>query len=98
MFLKGKTLVVECIPAVDQQGQAGLRDKVDHHFLHNLGSLILRTSTNYADQLPYMMGYREGMSMVEPTGHVMEPKAPTFQVRKGYAFNLLVVRDVEIPN
>lgn len=111
IFPNGSSLNLDCMPAGDLQGAAGLTNDVDHHWDRivkgaAIASLLAATTTAVAGNtqgfqptVPQVFA-RNAASEVNQVGQQVTRKniqiQPTITVRPGYAVNVMVTRDMVI--
>lgn len=112
IFPNGTSLNLECMPAADLKGYAGLADDVDEHWGKLLkgaaiASLLAATTqavagntTGYNPTVPQMWA-RNSATEMNSVGQQITRRnlniQPTITVRPGFSVNLLVTKDMVIP-
>lgn len=110
IYPNGDALDIGAMPGVDGQGEAGFHDKVNNHFLTIFGSALLMSAItggislsqpqNNFSQAPNAgstLSQALGQQLGAATSSLLEKNLsvpPTLQVRQGYAFNIVVVKDL----
>jgi len=101
----GSSLVIENLPGVDLSGQAGLRDKVDHHtgslfkaaILSSVLSIAAELSTDEEDELAEAIR-SGGQDTINQAGQRVVTRAlsrkPTLRVQPGWRLGVIVNRDL----
>lgn len=109
IFPNGKSINLQCMPAGDLQGQAGLADQVDNHYDRLMAavglSTILAVGTQAAAGNP--TGYQPTLAQtaaqnaagqINNAGQAIVARqlntAPTITIRPGFAANLRVTKDI----
>jgi type IV secretion system protein VirB10 len=109
IFPNGDSINLECMPAGDLQGSAGLTDDVDEHWGRLLkgaavASLLAATAQGVAGNtegfnptVPQMWG-RNGAGEINQIGQRLTARnlniQPTITVRPGYSVNVMVTKDL----
>lgn len=112
LFPNGDSIDLECMPAADLQGQAGLADQVDEHWARLIAgaavsSLLAATAqgaagntTGFSPSVPQLWA-NGGAQAVNQTGQQIVHRdlivAPTIVVRPGFSVNVIVNRDMVLP-
>lgn len=106
VFPDGKTLNIGAMNGVDQGGQGGFDDQVDHHYFRIFGSAFLMTLFNgditFKGGRPVIKqqstSTEQKETTLEKTAAKMVEKqmdvAPTIKIRSGYKFNIFVTKDM----
>jgi type IV secretion system protein VirB10 len=112
LFPDGRSIALECMPAADLQGAAGLTDEVDEHWwriLKGVGaaSLLAATAQGVAGNV---QGFNAPVPQLWARGAAQEVNSagqqllrrniqiqPTITVRPGFSVNVLVTRDMILP-
>jgi type IV secretion system protein VirB10 len=113
IYPDGSSLDLHSMPGADEAGYAGMEDEVDNHYLRIFGSALVMSvigagvqlsqpqATNgenisssqiIAGSLGQQLG-QAGMAVTQKNLGI----APTIQIRPGYLFNIMVVRDILLP-
>lgn len=101
----GSSLEIESLPGVDLSGQAGLRDRVDHHRSGLFGAALLSSVLSIASELgtdeedAIAEAIRDGsQSTINQAGQKVVTRAlsrkPTLRVRPGWRLRVIVNRDL----
>lgn len=112
IFPNGNSIPLECMPAADLQGFAGLADEVDEHWGRLLkgaaiASLLAATTEGVAGNVTSynptvaQRWARNGAGEVNQIGQQITRRnlnvQPTITVRPGFSVNLIVTKDMIIP-
>ncbi|CDG90682.1 TrbI/VirB10 family protein [Xenorhabdus bovienii] len=113
IYPDGSSISVDGMPGADQGGYAGFYDKVNNHYLRIFGNGLLLSvfsagiqlsqpqtgkgenpsiSQIMAGSLGQQMG-QIGMQMAQRNMNIQ----PTLEIRPGYAFNVMVTKDIILP-
>lgn len=110
IFPDGKALDIGAMPGADGAGAAGFRDQVNNHYLRLFGSALLMSGVTagvalsqpdyrYLDRRDARAAMSEALG--QQLGHVTAQMiaknmgiAPTLEIRPGYRFNVVVVKDL----
>lgn len=108
----GDSLNLQCMPAADLQGGAGLTDSVDEHWWRLLkgaaiASLLAATTTAVGGntdtyQPTFQQTWaRNGAGEMNQVGQQITRRdlmiQPTITVRPGYSVNVIVTKDIDLP-
>lgn len=110
IFPNGKSITLENMPGVDLTGQAGFRDKVNHHYgsllkgvllssIAGAGAAIVTEDEDDENDTDFTSeaGKAAGLAIIN-IGNKFADKAlerqPTIEIRPGYRFNIMVHRDM----
>ncbi|HEY4015798.1 MAG TPA: TrbI/VirB10 family protein [Polyangiaceae bacterium] len=112
LFPNGDSLDLQCMPAADLQGAAGLTDSVDEHWLRIIkgaavASLLAATTqgiagstTGFNPSVPQIWA-SNAAGDINQVGQQLTRRnlsiQPTITVRPGYSVNVMVTRDLVIP-
>jgi type IV secretion system protein VirB10 len=112
LFPNGDSLDLQCMPAADLQGAAGLTDSVDEHWFRILkgaavASLLAATTqgiagstTTFNPTVPQIWA-SNAAGDINQVGQQLTRRnlsiQPTITVRPGYSVNVMVTRDLVIP-
>jgi type IV secretory pathway VirB10-like protein len=112
IFPNGDSLDLQCMPAADLQGAAGLTDSVDEHWFRILkgaavASLLAATTqgiagstTGFNPTVPQVWA-SNAAGDINQVGQQLTRRnlsiQPTITVRPGYSVNVMVTRDLVIP-
>jgi type IV secretory pathway VirB10-like protein len=110
IFPDGKALDIGAMPGADSAGYSGFNDKVNNHYLRVFGSALLMSGVTAGIALSQpdelygnRMSARSAMSeaLGQQLGHVTAQMiarnmgiAPTLEIRPGYRFNVVVIKDL----
>ena len=109
LFPNGDSLPLECMPAADLQGAAGLTDQVDEHWGRILKAVAVASLLSATTQ--YVAGNTDGYNPtvaqgwargaaggVNQAGQQLTSRnmlvQPTIRVREGFSVNVMVTRDL----
>jgi len=112
LFPNGDSMPLECMPAADLQGAAGLTDQVDEHWGRILKAVAVASLLSATTQ--YVAGNTEGYNPTVPqawahgaAGSVNQAGQqltsrnmlvqPTIRVREGFSVNVMVTKDLVLP-
>ena len=110
IFPDGKALDIGKMPGSDSAGYAGFSDQVNNHYFRIFGSAVLMSGitagvaysqpdssyddrNSFSDTLSESLGQNLGQVMVAMIKKNMNI-APTLEIRPGYRFNILTVKDM----
>ncbi len=112
IFPNGDSIDLQCMPASDLQGAAGLTDSVDEHWFRILkgaavASLLAATTqgiagstTGFSPTVPQIWA-SNAAGDINQVGQQLTRRnlsiQPTITVRPGYSVNVMVTRDLVIP-
>lgn len=114
IFPDDSTLDLGAMPGADPEGYAGLKDRVDNHYVRIFGSAFLlsgvtagisysqRSSQNqygvptFSGALSEAVGQQLGQATAQLLNKNMNV-APTLEIRPGYRFTVVVVKDLRFP-
>jgi type IV secretory pathway VirB10-like protein len=112
LFPNGDSVDLQCAPAADLQGAAGLTDHVDEHWLRliagaGVSSLLAASATaaagnqtSFAPTVPQLWATNAAQS-VNQTGQKIVGRdlqvQPTITVRPGFSVNVIVHKDLALP-
>jgi type IV secretory pathway VirB10-like protein len=95
---------------LDQVGETGLRDQVNHHYLQIFGASIAigmiaglsQSNTNYGTSEPATDVYRQGVasSLSQSSTHILDKFLnilPTFTIREGQRIKIYLQDDLALP-
>jgi type IV secretory pathway VirB10-like protein len=95
---------------LDQVGETGLRDQVNHHYLQIFGASIAigmiaglaQANTNYGTSESATDAYRQGVasSLSQSSTHILDKFLnilPTFTIREGQRIKIYLQEDLELP-
>ena len=107
IFPDGASLNLEKMPGVDIAGYAGFKDKVKHHRLQIYGNAVLLSvvGSGYEllvrdtdeDDAEDVVARSIGQQLADVFAQVTRrnlDRQPTIQIRPGYRFNVLLVKDI----
>jgi type IV secretion system protein VirB10 len=112
LFPNGDSLPLECAPAADLRGAAGLTDQVDEHWDRILKAVAVASLLAATTQ--YVAGNTEGVNPTVPQGWAHGAAGginqagqqltsrnllvqPTIRVREGFLVNVMVTKDLVLP-
>lgn len=105
----GDSIVLEGMPGVDLSGYAGLKDKVNHHFVRLISGVVLSSllSVGARQSQGNVSGFQPSVDQdfarqiagdINQTGQEITKKnleiQPTIEVRPGFSFNVMVHKDL----
>ena len=109
IFPKGSSISLECMPAADLKGQAGLTDAVDQHWDRLMAAVGLSTvlslgaqaaagdPTGYQPNLAQSAA-RNAAGQINQAGQGIVQRQlnlqPTITVRPGFGVNVIVTKDI----
>jgi type IV secretion system protein VirB10 len=95
---------------LDQVGETGLRDQVNHHYLQIFGASIAigmiaglaQSNTSYGASVPATDVYRQGVasSLSQSSTHILDKFLnilPTFTIREGQRIKVYLAEDLTLP-
>jgi type IV secretion system protein TrbI len=110
IYPDGSALDIGAMPGSDGQGEAGFRDQVDNHFIRLFGSALLMSAISgatalsqpqqnisNAPNLQSALSAALGQQLGAATSSLLEKNLsipPTLKIRQGYAFNVVVIKDL----
>jgi type IV secretion system protein VirB10 len=112
VFPNGDSIDLQCMPASDLEGKAGLTDQVDEHWFRllrgaTIATLLAATSAglagNTASFSPTLeqTAARNAAGEINGVGQRVTARdlsiQPTITVRPGYAVNVIVTKDIVLP-
>jgi type IV secretion system protein VirB10 len=112
LFPNGDSINLQCAPAADLKGAAGLTDEVDEHWVRliagaGITSLLAATAqgasgnqTSFAPTVPQLWATNAAQS-VNQTGQQLLRRdlqiQPTITVRPGFSVNVILHKDLSLP-
>jgi type IV secretion system protein TrbI len=108
----GATYNLELFPALNERGDAGLKDQVSRHYWQTFGASIAigslsglaqfstRSGTNTAYGLSDAFGQGMGGSLAASAGRVLDRflnVLPTVTIREGHRLKIYLTKDLELP-
>ena len=106
----GESVRLDKVPGLDQIGQTGLRDQVDHHYAQVFGvSLAIgaiaglsQANTRYGSDASATDAYRQGVatSLSQTSLHILDRYLnvlPTFTIREGQRVKVYLTGDLLLP-
>jgi type IV secretion system protein VirB10 len=106
----GYTVNLDQFRGLDQVGETGLRDQVNHHYLHIFGASIAigliaglaENNTQYGVSVPATDVYRQGVanSLAQSSTHILDRFLnilPTFTIREGQRIKIYLQQDLALP-
>jgi len=112
IFPNGSSFDLQGMPGADLTGMAGLHDKVDHHYARLFGSALLFSLFGASGQLSQPKNNSSqpstqqilyaaiGQQLSQTAMQLMEKNMniqPTLKIRPGMRFNVLLTRDMVLP-
>lgn len=112
IFPNGDSFDLSAMPGADLSGMAGLTDEVDHHYTRIFGSALLMSVFGAAGQLSQPQDSKQmsnaqiiygaiGQELSQTSSRLIAKNMniqPTIQIRSGANFNVLLTRDMVLPN
>ena len=112
LFHNGDSLALECMPAADLRGAAGLTDEVDEHWGRILKAVAVASLLAATTQ--YVAGNTDGVNPtvtqswahgaaggINQAGQQLTSRnmlvQPTIRVREGFSVNVMVTKDLVLP-
>ena len=106
----GFTVNLDQFRGLDQVGETGLRDQVNHHYLQIFGASIAigmiaglsQSNSNYGTSESATDAYRQGVasSLSQSSTHILDKFLnilPTFTIREGQRIKIYLQDDLELP-
>ena len=106
----GFSVSLDQFRGLDQVGETGLRDQVNHHYLQIFGASIAigmiaglsQSNTNYGTSEPATDVYRQGVatSLSQSSTHILDKFLnilPTFTIREGQRIKIYLQDDLALP-
>jgi type IV secretion system protein VirB10 len=106
----GYTVDLDQFRGLDQVGETGLRDQVNHHYLQIFGASIAigliaglaENNTQYGVSVPATDVYRQGVanSLAQSSTHILDRFLnilPTFTIREGQRIKIYLQQDLALP-
>jgi len=106
----GRAVSLERTPALNQIGQAGLRDQVDHHYLSIFGATLAvgalaglaQVNTSLGYDASWSDTYRQGVagSVAQSSLHILDRflnRLPTVTIREGHRVKVYLTGDLDVP-
>jgi type IV secretion system protein VirB10 len=106
----GFTVNLDQFRGLDQVGETGLRDQVNHHYLQIFGASIAigmiaglaQSNTSYGASVPATDVYRQGVasSLSQSSTHILDKFLnilPTFTIREGQRIKIYLQDDLALP-
>ncbi|WP_302981163.1 TrbI/VirB10 family protein [Bilophila wadsworthia] len=112
IFPDGKVLDIHAMPGADSAGYAGFADKVNNHWFRTISSAVLMSGVIAAADMSQNDGnsnsnndrQRASDALSEALGQTLGQiisknlnVAPTLEIRPGYRFNVMVIKDMTLP-
>ena len=112
IFPDGKVLDIHAMPGADSAGYAGFSDKVNSHWFRTISSAFLMSGVIAAADMSQNDGnsnsnndrQRASDALSEALGQTLGQiisknlnVAPTLEIRPGYRFNVMVIKDMTLP-
>ncbi|MBY0239870.1 MAG: TrbI/VirB10 family protein [Burkholderiaceae bacterium] len=110
IFPDGKALDIGAMPGADSAGYAGFNDRVNNHYFRLFGSALLMSGVTagialsqrdelYSSRLNARSAMTEalGQHLGQATAQMITRNmgiAPTLEIRPGYRFNVVVIKDL----
>jgi type IV secretory pathway VirB10-like protein len=97
VFPSGITQSAQGMVSLDLQGNVGLHDKINHHYVNNFLSLLIPDLAGTVQLAGETGRLNAGTFASQLTTYHSPPlRPPTVHLRRGYRFNLLVTDDIAI--
>jgi type IV secretion system protein VirB10 len=106
----GYSVNLDQFKGLNQVGETGLRDRVNHHYLQIFGASIAigmiaglaQSNTQYGTSTSAADAYRQGVanSLAQSSMHVLDRflnVLPTFTIREGQRIKIYLAQDLELP-
>jgi type IV secretion system protein VirB10 len=106
----GFSVSLDQFRGLDQVGETGLRDQVNHHYMQVFGASIAigmiaglaQSNTNYGGSESASDAYRQGVasSLSQSSAHILDKFLnilPTFTIREGQRIKIYLQEDLELP-
>jgi type IV secretion system protein VirB10 len=106
----GYSVNLDRFHGLDQVGQTGLRDKVNHHYVQIFGASIAigmiaglaQSNTDYGTSVSAADAYRQGVanSLSQSSLHILDHflnVLPTFTIREGQRIKIYLAEDLSLP-
>jgi type IV secretion system protein VirB10 len=106
----GYSINLDQFHGLDQVGETGLRDQVNHHYLQIFGASIAigmiaglaENNTQYGVSVPATDVYRQGVanSLAQSSTHILDRFLnilPTFTIREGQRIKIYLQQDLAVP-
>jgi type IV secretion system protein VirB10 len=106
----GYSVNLDRFHGLDQVGQTGLRDKVNHHYLQIFGASIAigmiaglaQSNTDYGNSVSAADAYRQGVanSLSQSSLHILDHflnVLPTVTIREGQRIKIYLAEDLSLP-
>ena len=110
IFPDGKVLDIHAMPGADSAGYAGFSDKVNSHWFRTISSVIAAAdmsqndgnsnSNNDRQRASDALSEALGQTLGQTLGQIISKNlnvAPTLEIRPGYRFNVMVIKDMTLP-
>jgi type IV secretion system protein TrbI len=110
IFPDGRTMDISAMPGADGQGESGFNDQTDNRFIRLFGSALLMSAISgatalsqpqqtfsNAPNLESTLSAALGQQLGAATSSLLEKNLsipPTLKIRQGYAFSVVVVKDL----
>lgn len=108
VFPDASTLALDTMPGTDAAGQSGFFDSVDNHYLRIFGSAFMlslisagyqlsQPNSNDESDAQSIIGAALGIQMAQVGNEMVRRNLtiqPTLEIRPGYAFNVMVNKDM----
>jgi type IV secretion system protein VirB10 len=110
IFPNGQSVTLDNFVGLNQIGETGLRDQVNHHYVQIFGAAIAvgaisglaQSNTNYGSNASPTDIYRQGVSssLSQSSMHILDRFLnilPTFTIREGHRIKVYLSQDLELP-
>ncbi|WP_066335870.1 TrbI/VirB10 family protein [Azohydromonas lata] len=114
IFPDDSVMDLGAMPGADSEGYAGLKDRVDNHYVRIFGSAFLMSGVTAGIAYSQRSGQNQygaptfsgalseavGQQLGQATAQMLNKNmnlAPTLQIRPGYRFTLVAVKDLRFP-
>jgi type IV secretion system protein VirB10 len=106
----GYSVNLDRFHGLDQVGQTGLKDKINHHYFQIFGASIaigmiaglVQSNTDYGASISAADAYRQGVanSLSQSSLHILDHflnVLPTFTIREGQRIKIYLAEDLSLP-
>jgi type IV secretion system protein VirB10 len=105
-----RSISLDSFQGLNQVGETGLRDQVNHHYLQMFGAAaavgaisgLAQTNTRYGADASFEDVYRQGVgsSLAQSSMRILDRFLnilPTFTIREGHRIKVYLSQDIELP-
>jgi type IV secretory pathway VirB10-like protein len=106
----GQTVSLDRVPGLNQAGDTGLRDQVDHHYVSIFGTSLAvgaiaglaQVNSRFGTDADWTDAYRQGLSssVAQSSLRILDRflnRLPTVTIREGHRVKVYLTGDVEVP-